>query len=382
MTKNVLLVGESWVSAATHYKGFDQFGSVTFHLGAEPLVKALEASGFALTYMPAHEAAEGFPFDMAGLDAYDAIILSDIGSNTLLLPPAVWLQSKTVPNRLKLIRDWVEKGGGLLMVGGYFSFQGIDGKARWRRTAVEDTLAGHLPALRRPRRDARGHDRRAREAGASDARRASAATGRRFSASTRSSCASAPTRGPRPPARTTRAATRCSSSGTTARAAPPPGPPTSARTGCRRPSATGTGLRPAVEEPARLAHRRMIARPRSGSAVRASARSSGGRETPTVSARGDGQAAPAAQRRRRVRSSATPRSSGRGQRAAEEGVARAGRVDAPRRLRRHRRDCRPGRDQRALARRASPPPRPTPGLHERERPRRPTPPAGPRPRRR
>ncbi len=90
--------------------------------------------------MPAHEAAEGFPFEMAGLDAYDAIILSDIGANTLLLPPDVWLQSKTVPNRLKLIRDWVEQGGGLLMAGGYFSFQGIDGKARWRRTAVEDTL--------------------------------------------------------------------------------------------------------------------------------------------------------------------------------------------------------------------------------------------------
>ena len=27
MTKKVLLVGESWVSSATHYKGFDQFGS-------------------------------------------------------------------------------------------------------------------------------------------------------------------------------------------------------------------------------------------------------------------------------------------------------------------------------------------------------------------
>ena len=35
--KKVLLAGESWVSSATHYKGFDQFGSVTFHLGAEPL---------------------------------------------------------------------------------------------------------------------------------------------------------------------------------------------------------------------------------------------------------------------------------------------------------------------------------------------------------
>lgn len=140
MTKKVLLVGESWISSATHYKGFDQFGSVTFHLGAEPLVKALEGSEFELTYMPAHDAVEKFPFDMAGLDAYDAIILSDIGANSLLLPPAVWLQSKTVPNRLKLIKAWVEKGGGLLMVGGYFSFQGIDGKARWRRTAVEDTL--------------------------------------------------------------------------------------------------------------------------------------------------------------------------------------------------------------------------------------------------
>lgn len=140
MTKKILLVGESWVSSATHYKGFDQFGSVTFHLGAEPLVKALEGSEFELTYMPAHEAVEKFPFEMAGLNAYDAIILSDIGANSLLLPPAVWLHSKTVPNRLKLIKAWVEKGGNLLMVGGYFSFQGIDGKARWRRTPVEDVL--------------------------------------------------------------------------------------------------------------------------------------------------------------------------------------------------------------------------------------------------
>ena len=140
MVKKILLVGESWVSSATHYKGFDQFGSVTFHLGAEPLVKALAGSAFELTYMPAHEAVEKFPFDMAGLDAFDVIILSDIGANSLLLPPDVWLRSRTVPNRLKLIKAWVEKGGALLMIGGYFSFQGIDGKARWRRTPVEDVL--------------------------------------------------------------------------------------------------------------------------------------------------------------------------------------------------------------------------------------------------
>ncbi|MCA3448461.1 MAG: cytoplasmic protein [Rhodobacter sp.] len=140
MTIKVLLVGESWVTSATHYKGFDQFGSVTFHLGAEPLVAALKGSQFDLTYMPAHEAVESFPFGMEGLDAYDIIILSDIGANSFLLPPAVWLRSQTVPNRLRLIKAWVERGGGLLMVGGYLSFQGIDGKARWRKTPVEDVL--------------------------------------------------------------------------------------------------------------------------------------------------------------------------------------------------------------------------------------------------
>ena len=138
--KKVLLVGESWVTSATHFKGFDQFGSVTFHLGAEPLVAVLKDSEFELTYMPAHVASEGFPFEMDGLAAYDAIILSDIGANTLLLPPAVWLQGKPVPNRLKLIRDWAAAGGGLAMIGGYFSFQGIDGKARWRNTPVETAL--------------------------------------------------------------------------------------------------------------------------------------------------------------------------------------------------------------------------------------------------
>ena len=34
--KKVLLVGETWVSAATHYKGFDNFSSATFHSGAAP----------------------------------------------------------------------------------------------------------------------------------------------------------------------------------------------------------------------------------------------------------------------------------------------------------------------------------------------------------
>jgi uncharacterized membrane protein len=138
--KKILLVGESWVSSSNHSKGWDTFSSITFHLGAEPLVDALKDSPFELTYMKAHEAASDFPMTLEGLQRYDAILLSDIGSNTILLHPDVWLHGKTTPNRINLIRDYAAAGGGLMMIGGYFSFQGIDGRARWHKTAVEAAL--------------------------------------------------------------------------------------------------------------------------------------------------------------------------------------------------------------------------------------------------
>ncbi len=140
----VLVVGETWVSAANHYKGWDQFASVTFHSGLGFLREALAGSGIELEHLPAHEAAEGFPFEVGGLAGYDVVILSDVGANTLLLHPDTWLHGRRTPNRLSMIREWVEAGGGLAMAGGYFSFQGIDGRARYRGTAVEAVLPAEI----------------------------------------------------------------------------------------------------------------------------------------------------------------------------------------------------------------------------------------------
>jgi len=140
MAKKVLLAGESWTSTSVHIKGFDQFATASYHLGAEPLVHALKGSPFELTYMKAHEVATDFPFTLEELGAYDVVILSDLGSNTLLLHPDVWLRGTTVPNRLKLLKEWVGGGGALMMIGGYYSFQGINGGARYHRTAVEEVL--------------------------------------------------------------------------------------------------------------------------------------------------------------------------------------------------------------------------------------------------
>ena len=138
--KRILLAGESWTSTATHIKGWDQFSSVTHHRGADEFVSILAGPDFEITYMPCHEAAVHFPSRAEDLDAYDCIVLSDIGSNTLLLSPEVWTHSRRAPNRLKLLRSYVERGGGLVMVGGYYSFQGINGGARYHNTAVEAVL--------------------------------------------------------------------------------------------------------------------------------------------------------------------------------------------------------------------------------------------------
>jgi len=136
----VLIVGESWISNATHFKGWDQFTSATYETGVHYLRDALERSGCRVTHMPSHLAATEFPLERAGLDAYDVVILSDIGANTLLLHPDTWLRGRTMPNRLRLLREWVVEGGGLAMAGGYYSFQGINGSAHYHGTAVEDVL--------------------------------------------------------------------------------------------------------------------------------------------------------------------------------------------------------------------------------------------------
>ena len=140
MSKKVLLVGESWLMYTTHVKGFDSFYTSTYASGETYLKDALEEGGYEVTYMPSHEAAEGFPFLIEELKAYDCIILTDIGANTLLLPIQTFSKSIKMPNRCNLLRDYVLEGGSLFMIGGYLTFAGIDAKGKWHDTATQDVL--------------------------------------------------------------------------------------------------------------------------------------------------------------------------------------------------------------------------------------------------
>ena len=136
----VLLAGESWSSTTVHTKGFDSFITSVYEEGAHDFIAALEAAGHEVDFQPNHVASAKFPHTAEELDAYDVVVLSDIGANTLLLPQAVFMRGETVPNRLKVLAKWVADGGSLLMVGGYLSFQGIEAKANYRGTPLAEVL--------------------------------------------------------------------------------------------------------------------------------------------------------------------------------------------------------------------------------------------------
>lgn len=136
----VLLAGESWINAAADHKGYDVFPHTQVEIGCARLLDELGRAGHDVTHLRAHDVAEGFPLTLEALDQYDVVILSDIGANSLLLPPQVFAQGRPAPNRLKLLREWVERGGGLMMAGGYLSFQGFQAKANYAGTPLEDVL--------------------------------------------------------------------------------------------------------------------------------------------------------------------------------------------------------------------------------------------------
>lgn len=137
---HVLVAGESWITESTHIKGVDRFTLSSYVEGIEPLRRALEGGDHTLTHLPAHLVPERFPFTPDDLEPFDVVVLSDIGANSLLLPSAVTERSEIRPNRLASLASWIHDGGGLVMVGGYLSFSGIEAKAAFAGTPVEEVL--------------------------------------------------------------------------------------------------------------------------------------------------------------------------------------------------------------------------------------------------
>ena len=105
----------------------------------EPLLDALEDhEDVSVTHLTGPETIDEFPETTEELSTFDALIVSDLSKDTLLphfLPDAI-----PGPNRVKVIKEFVENGGGLLFCGGWMTFQGYHGIGNWHNSHVADVL--------------------------------------------------------------------------------------------------------------------------------------------------------------------------------------------------------------------------------------------------
>ena len=144
--KNIFICGESYIGYTVHIKGADTMATSGYFENVGWLRAALEAAGYHVDYMPSHAALEAFPDTAEKLDRYDLVILSDVGANTLMMTKKSFRESLPAPDRCKALRAYVERGGALVMVGGFMSFTGIEGKARYGVTPIADAERGEVLA--------------------------------------------------------------------------------------------------------------------------------------------------------------------------------------------------------------------------------------------
>lgn len=137
--QSILFVGESWLVNNLEVKGFDHFYMGGYGNGIKYIKEALSAK-FDFSHMPAHEVPERFPVAMEELGKFDVLLVSDVGANSFLLHPDTFYGYRRTPNRLDLIAEYVRRGGGFGMIGGYMTYMGIEGKGFYKDTIIEEVL--------------------------------------------------------------------------------------------------------------------------------------------------------------------------------------------------------------------------------------------------
>lgn len=135
---HVLYVGDYFLQQTTWIKGVEPISLFTSvgHDGRFIEDALHQDESIQVEYMSGPQAFESFPRAYEELRKFNVLILSDVGKDTLVLYP----DFKPGPNRLKIMRQYVEKGGGLAYCGGWLSFQGYHGNGGWYGTPVAEVL--------------------------------------------------------------------------------------------------------------------------------------------------------------------------------------------------------------------------------------------------
>jgi uncharacterized membrane protein len=139
----VLFAGEGIYTCTTIFKGWDQFTLGAYSEEAHYFMESLNEHGIKFDYIPTNRAQKEFPWTEREMNEYDAIILSDLGSNTLTLTNECYRGERT-PNRMIELEKYVRNGKGFVMFGGYLSFTGLWGRGFYKRTPIEKLLPVEL----------------------------------------------------------------------------------------------------------------------------------------------------------------------------------------------------------------------------------------------
>jgi len=134
----VLYAGDEVILVTTYVKGMNAWTDGVLHSEAAHMLEALRADPqLDVDYIPTSKAQRDFPSDFS---AYDVVIYSDIGTDTIIMYEDRFLNCPMGKSRLSALKDFVKKGGGLAGIGGWLSFGGMYGQAKWHNTALEEML--------------------------------------------------------------------------------------------------------------------------------------------------------------------------------------------------------------------------------------------------
>lgn len=137
---NVLYAGDYALITHTFVKGQNSWTNGTAFDERHFLLDALaDDKELNVEYLPTPYVSERFPKTRKEFEKYHAIILSDVGTDTLLLYPDIF-KIPMGENRLELLSDFVKAGGGFMAVGGWMSYGGQMGQGKYHGTLMEDIL--------------------------------------------------------------------------------------------------------------------------------------------------------------------------------------------------------------------------------------------------
>lgn len=136
----VFYCGDQVILVTTYIKGMNSWTDGVVHDEGGHLIEALNKDpDIDLTYMPTSKAQRDFPMPDEILK-YDVVLFSDIGTDTIIMYEDRFLHCPMGKDRLGGLKKFVENGGGLAGVGGWMSFGGMFGMAKWHNTSLEEVL--------------------------------------------------------------------------------------------------------------------------------------------------------------------------------------------------------------------------------------------------